>query len=71
MYCMMPDLDGFETTTLIRDPEGPVQDKNIPIFACTAYVTQENRNRCFSSGMNDFLEKSVTIALLATTLVNW
>lgn len=48
----MPDMDGFETTTIIRS-----FNKQVPIFALTADAFAETRIRALACGMNDFIPK--------------
>jgi PAS domain S-box-containing protein len=48
----MPDMDGFETTSIIRS-----FDKSTPIFALTADAFAETRIRALACGMNDFIPK--------------
>lgn len=54
----MPDMDGNETTRLIREQEG---DTGIPIVAVTAKVFDEDRKRAFDSGIDWFLPKPVIV----------
>ena len=71
MDCMMPGLDGFETTRMIRDPANTVLNRQVPIIAVTAHVTAENRNRCHLAGMNDFLEKPISGQCLSEMIQKW
>lgn len=71
MDCMMPDLDGFETTRMIRDPANTVLNRQVPIIAVTAHVTAENRNRCHLAGMNDFIEKPISAQRLSEVIQKW
>jgi CheY-like chemotaxis protein len=65
MDCQMPDMDGFETTRLIR----AMPDRShIPIIAVTAGVLEEDRNRCEQAGMDGFLPKPMSKAALASAL---
>lgn len=48
----MPDMDGFETTTIIRS-----FNTQIPIFALTADAFAETRIKALACGMNDFIPK--------------
>ena len=57
MDCMMPEMDGFETTKAIREQPGLLSD--IPIVALTAYSMAEDREKCADAGMNDFLCKPI------------
>jgi signal transduction histidine kinase len=51
----MPELNGYETTTAIRNAG---DDKSaIPIIAITAHATMEVMEKCMNHGMNDFIAK--------------
>lgn len=52
----MPGWDGFETAGHIRELPGY---RETPIIAVTANCSDENRTRCASCGMQDFLAKPV------------
>jgi len=52
----MPNMDGYETTTRIRE-SGLIGADSIPIVAMTANVFREDIERCLSSGMNSHLGK--------------
>ena len=69
MDCQLPELDGYEVTRLLRRSGGP--NTGVPVIALTAHTHEEERNRCFEAGMNDFLSKPVETALLYTTLRDW
>ena len=53
MDIQMPELDGYETATVIREE----LQLNIPIIAITAHSTLKERERCLSAGMNDYISK--------------
>lgn len=57
MDIQMPEMDGFETTKIIRDPDSSVMDHHIPIIALTAHAMKEDQQRCLSAGMDDYLLK--------------
>jgi signal transduction histidine kinase/CheY-like chemotaxis protein len=73
MDCMMPDMDGYETTAAIRRCEALSARaiRSIPILAVTANATDSEARRCLDSGMNDFLPKPYRIAALAAKLESW
>jgi len=71
MDCHMPEMDGFEATTRIREGAGGVLDRSIPIIAMTANAFAEDRERCIAVGMNDFLAKPVGRATLAEMIEKW
>ena len=66
MDCSMPEMDGFETTRLIRGVNETLA--TVPIVAMTAYAMPGDRARCLESGMDDYLSKPVRIADLAMTI---
>lgn len=68
MDCHMPEMDGFEATAAIRRRERELGLASTPIVALTASVLQEDRDRCASAGMNDFLGKPLEPAELARLL---
>jgi PAS domain S-box-containing protein len=69
MDCQMPVLDGLRATAWIRQREG--QARRTPIIALTADTLSEDRQRCFAAGMDDFLSKPVTLAVLRGALTRW
>lgn len=55
MDLQMPELDGYETTRIIRKMPG---DKGeIPIVAMTAHTIKGELEKCVSIGMNDYISK--------------
>lgn len=62
MDIQMPEMDGLETAILIRNnfPE----DKQPYIIAVTANALEKDREMCLNSGMNDYLCKPISLALL-------
>ncbi len=62
MDLQMPIMDGFQATAAIRAlPAG----KQIPIIALTAHALNDDRDRCRTAGMNDFISKPLDIHQLA------
>lgn len=64
----MPVMGGVEATQEIRKISKYVK---LPIIALTAGVTQEEREGCLGSGMNDFVAKPIDPEGLITTLLKW
>jgi PAS domain S-box-containing protein len=64
MDCHMPVLNGYDATVAIRAREG--SERHTPIIALTASARREDRERCLSAGMDNYLAKPVSKdALLA------
>lgn len=62
MDIKMPDMDGFEATRIIR---GILP--NVPVIAHTAYATEADKKKIFSSGFAGYIAKPYSKAdLLAT-----
>ncbi len=54
MDLQMPKFDGYEATKKIRATE---KNSRVPIIAMTAYDMEGVRDRCISTGMDDFIAK--------------
>ncbi|MCS7214569.1 MAG: response regulator [Thermodesulfovibrio sp.] len=68
MDIQMPEMDGFEVTRIIRESK---QHKHIPIVALTAHALMEDKERCLSCGMDDYLTKPLDREELFKTLSKW
>ena len=67
MDVQMPDLDGLETTAVIRAKERTTGD-HIPIIAMTALAMKGDRERCLEAGMNGYVSKPLQPAELFETI---
>jgi CheY-like chemotaxis protein len=61
----MPVMDGFEATKIIKE-----FNPDIPIYALTANVMAEDRDKCLKAGMEGFLPKPFKIEQLKEVLDN-
>ncbi len=68
MDCQMPEMDGFQATTLIRQQ---FSHQTLPIIALTANAMDGDRERCLASGMNDYLSKPFKKDQLLAVLRKW
>ena len=72
MDCMMPEMDGYETTHAIRAWEKQNPDKpHLPIIALTANAMPGDREKCLDAGMDDYLAKPIIAHLLAEKVQRW
>lgn len=66
MDMQMPEMDGLEATTRIRQL---TQDRTKPcIIAVTANALHDERARCLAAGMDDFIMKPITVQDLGELL---
>ena len=66
----MPNMDGFETTTAIRERERGT-GCHLPLVALTAHAMQGDRERCLAAGMDAYLTKPVRPGPLRDELMTW
>jgi PAS domain S-box-containing protein len=59
----MPELDGFRVIQAIRERERTTAG-HLPVIAFTARSGKDDRKRCLSVGVDDFLVKPVQVAAL-------
>jgi CheY-like chemotaxis protein len=68
MDAMMPDLDGNETTRLIRNlPEGA----DLPVVFLTAKAMPGDRETSLAAGATDYVTKPVDLDELLATIASW
>ena len=65
MDLQMPEMNGFETTTYIREE----MKNQIPIIALTADVTRVDTEKCIAIGMNDYISKPIDEKLLYSKII--
>ncbi len=71
MDLQMPIMDGLKATETIRFNESIKAKKPVPIIAFSAHVLQEEVNKCFQSGCNDYLPKPVRKADIEKILMKY
>jgi len=69
MDIMMPVMDGLEATVKIREEEKSIGNKQrTPIIALTANTMDNDRDKCISFGMDEFMSKPFDMEKLKTIL---
>jgi signal transduction histidine kinase/ligand-binding sensor domain-containing protein/ActR/RegA family two-component response regulator len=58
MDVQMPELDGIETTAIIREREKG-SGSRVPIIALTAHAMKGDRQRCIDAGMDNYVNKPI------------
>ncbi len=66
---MMPELDGVETTHIIRRFHTEYND--VPIIALTANAVEGTREMFLKEGMNDFIPKPIELIVLISKIRKW
>ena len=67
----MPGADGYDVTSIIRDPESKIKKHDVPVIALTANVMSGARAECLDAGMDDYIAKPVSFGVLAEVLEKW
>ena len=68
MDCQMPQMDGYEATRILKSGEHGEDTITIPVVAMTANAMEGDKEKCFSSGMNDYITKPIDPAKLEEIL---
>jgi len=57
MDCQMPVMDGYEAASILKDMMKKKEIPEIPIIALSANDSQQDKQKCFKSGMDMFVSK--------------
>jgi len=61
MDIMLPEMNGYDITKSFRNIEKENGiDKPVPIIALTANTYDNDKEKCFNAGMNDYISKPFT-----------
>jgi signal transduction histidine kinase/CheY-like chemotaxis protein len=70
MDCQMPIMDGYAATTAIKNAQAGEIYKDIVVIAMTANAMQGDKERCFASGMDDYIAKPIDPEILKSKLID-
>ena len=71
MDCQMPIMDGYAATRKRRQYELEHGLARTPIIAMTANAMLGDREKCLDAGMDDYMSKPLSRALLESTVHTW
>ncbi len=71
MDLQMPVMDGYTATRLIREWETNHHQPRHPIIAMTSNAFEEDRQRCLSTGMDDFIAKPIQLTVMKKMISKW
>lgn len=71
MDYQMPIKDGVQATEELIEMMNKKLIPVIPIIGCTAFVTKNEVNRCFESGMKDVIFKPLSKTIISEIVSNW
>ncbi|HEY3432831.1 MAG TPA: MASE1 domain-containing protein [Rhodocyclaceae bacterium] len=71
MDVQMPEVDGLQATSNIRQWEAAARKTHLPIIALTASAFAIDKEQCLAAGMDDFLPKPVSMSALQAALEQW
>lgn len=58
MDMMMPDIDGYEATSMIKQDD---LTRQIPVIAVTAQAMSHDKEKCLAAGADDYISKPINI----------
>jgi signal transduction histidine kinase/CheY-like chemotaxis protein len=68
----MPDMDGYETCAKIHEQLDTQMSSCQPVIvACTAAAMLGEREKCISSGFDDYISKPVSVGTMTEKIAQW
>lgn len=69
MDVQMPIMDGITATRLIKELQRKGLMRETPIIGMTANALSEDKERCLSAGMDDYISKPMRLSLMKTKIL--
>lgn len=66
MDIQMPDMDGYDTTRILRRQE---RTRSLPIIAMTANAMADDKAACAEAGMDDHIAKPIDLDVVVATIL--
>lgn len=70
MDCHMPEMDGFEATAKLRELENVTGRSRSHVVGFTANIMPGTKERCLEAGMDDIVNKPLSVASFSTSLIS-
>ena len=71
MDCNMPEMNGFDASTAIRELEQSFNSPRTPIVAFTAYAMKGDDKKCYDAGMDDYISKPIKKREMIKCMCKW
>lgn len=68
MDIQMPEMDGFEATSIIRSTEKE-SGRHTPIVAMTAHAMKGDREKCIDAGMDEYITKPISMKSVTEVII--
>ena len=71
MDCDMPVMNGYQASLELTKQSQAGKIPKTLVVACTAYITEEEIQKCYESGMVDYIRKPVEKKALYELILKW
>ncbi|WP_134091492.1 response regulator [Olivibacter sp. XZL3] len=68
MDMMMPDIDGYEATSMIKHDD---LTSHIPVIAVTAQAMSHDKEKCLAAGADDYISKPINVDELTALMAKY
>jgi PAS domain S-box-containing protein len=71
MDVLMPELDGLQTTRLLREQQATALNHDVPVIAMTAHDAENYQQQCQDAGMDDYICKPISANIMRECISRW